>query len=48
MNAGEKAATKDKNRKPFKEMTRKQKAVFLLQVVLCLCTFGFAFPNLFD
>ncbi len=33
-------------RTPFKQMTRNQKVVFLLQLVVCICTFGFVFPNL--
>jgi len=32
-------------RPPFKEMTAGQKMVYILQVVVCLCTFGFVFPN---
>jgi hypothetical protein len=32
-------------RTPFKKMTRDQKTVYVLKVVVCLCTFGFIFPN---
>ena len=34
-------------RKPFGRLTGKQKAVFLAQVVVCVCTLGFVFPNVF-
>jgi hypothetical protein len=30
---------------PFKEMTPKQKFVFVLQVVVCVITFGVVSPN---
>jgi hypothetical protein len=30
---------------PFKEMTPKQKFVFVLKVVVCVITFGVVFPN---
>jgi hypothetical protein len=29
----------------FADMTRAQKVTFLLKLVACICTFGFAFPN---
>lgn len=29
----------------FADMTRAQKGVFLAKLVACICTFGFAFPN---
>lgn len=29
----------------FADMTRAQKTVFVLKVVVCVATFGFAFPN---
>ena len=29
----------------FAEMTRRQKWVFAAKVVVCVATFGFAFPN---
>jgi len=35
----------DAGNTPFKQMTPKQKWVFVLQVVVCLVTFGFIFPN---
>jgi hypothetical protein len=38
-------APKSQPRTPFKKMTRNQKTVYVLQVVICLCTFGFIFPN---
>jgi hypothetical protein len=31
--------------KPFKEMTPKQKFVFVSKVVVCAITFGLVFPN---
>jgi hypothetical protein len=31
--------------KKFADMTRAQKAVFVAKVVVCVATFGFAFPN---
>jgi hypothetical protein len=31
--------------KLFADMTRAQKAVFVAKVVVCVATFGFAFPN---
>ena len=34
--------------RPFKEMTRRQKFVFVLQLVACVMTGGFAFPNVMD
>ncbi|HYL89285.1 MAG TPA: hypothetical protein VEU32_11060 [Burkholderiales bacterium] len=27
------------------DMTRKQKVIFVSKVVVCVCTLGFAFPN---
>ena len=42
-----KIAPKPEVRTPFKQMTRNQKTVYVLQVVVCLCTFGFVFPNIF-
>ena len=33
---------------PFKKMTRRQKIVFVAEVVICVCTFGFAFPNVME
>ena len=29
----------------FADMTRRQKTVFVAKLVTCICTFGFAFPN---
>ena len=29
----------------FDDMTRGQKWIFVSKVVACVCTFGFAFPN---
>jgi len=29
----------------FADMTRQQKLIFVVKVVACVCTFGFAFPN---
>ena len=34
-------------RKSFVQLTPRQKAVFLAQVVICVCTLGFVFPNVF-
>jgi hypothetical protein len=31
--------------KKFADMTRGQKIIFVAKVVACVCTFGFAFPN---
>ena len=31
--------------KKFADMTGTQKAVFVAKVVVCVATFGFAFPN---
>ena len=31
--------------KKFADMTRTQKFVFVAKVVVCVATFGFAFPN---
>ena len=31
--------------KKFADMTRMQKTVFVAKVVVCVITFGFAFPN---
>jgi hypothetical protein len=33
------------NGKPFADMTGLQKTVFVAKVVVCVATFGFAFPN---
>jgi len=29
----------------FEDMTRRQKIIFVTKVVICVCTFGFVFPN---
>jgi hypothetical protein len=29
----------------FADMTRRQKSIFVAKVVVCVCTFGFVFPN---
>ena len=39
-------APKNRVKKPFKDMTRSQKFVFVCQVVVCIISFGFIFPNL--
>jgi hypothetical protein len=31
--------------KKFADMTRRQKVVWSAKLVACICTFGFAFPN---
>lgn len=31
--------------KPFNEMSKPQKIKFVMKLVLCILTFGFAFPN---
>ena len=31
--------------KPFADMTQAQKVIFVAKVVVCVATFGFAFPN---
>jgi hypothetical protein len=31
--------------RPYKEMTRRQKVFFIIKLVLCIATFGFAFPT---
>ncbi|HUQ73179.1 MAG TPA: hypothetical protein VM183_00530 [Burkholderiales bacterium] len=31
--------------KKFADMTGLQKTVFILKLIICICTFGFAFPN---
>ena len=41
-----KASKNESAGKPFKQLTRKQKFVFVSKVVVCICTFGFVFPNL--
>jgi hypothetical protein len=30
---------------PYKDMSKQQKVRFVLKVILCVITFGFAFPN---
>ena len=29
----------------FANMTRSQKLIFVAKLIACICTFGFAFPN---
>jgi len=29
----------------FADMTPRQKTVFVIKLVVCICAFGFAFPN---
>jgi hypothetical protein len=31
--------------KRFADMTRTEKCIFVAKIVICVCTFGFAFPN---
>ena len=31
--------------RPYKEMTRRQKVIFIIKLVVCIATFGFAFPT---
>ena len=31
--------------KKFADMTRRQKTIFVVKLVVCILTFGFAFPN---
>lgn len=38
---------KTKPRKLFKEMTRKEKVVYVVQVLICVLTFGMVYPNAF-
>jgi hypothetical protein len=33
---------------PYKDMTFKQRVVFILKVIASVLTFGFAFPNVMD
>ena len=40
----QKVAEQDRGTK-FGDMTRTQKMIFISKVVVCVCTFGFAFPN---
>jgi len=40
-------APKSEPGKPFRDMTLKEKVVYLLQVVICILTFGLVFPNAF-
>jgi hypothetical protein len=44
MSKPDKAAPK---RVPFKQMTSNQKTKFVFQAVVCICTLGFVFPNVF-
>jgi len=38
---------KTKPRKLYKDMTPKEKVVFVLQVLICVLTFGMVYPNAF-
>jgi len=40
----QKTAERDRGIK-FDDMTSRQKYIFVAKVVICVCTFGFAFPN---
>ena len=40
-----KVAPKQEVHTPFKQMQTTQKVIHIVQVVVCLCTFGFVFPN---
>lgn len=31
---------------PFDQMTRKRKVIFVIKLVVCIMTFGMAFPNI--
>jgi hypothetical protein len=31
---------------PYKNMTARQKTKFILKLIVCICTFGMAFPNI--
>jgi hypothetical protein len=42
-----KPAKAEPKRVPFKQMSSGQKAVYVFQAVVCICTFGFVFPNFF-
>ena len=33
---------------PYAQMTQKQKVRFVVKLVVCIITFGFAFPNIMD
>jgi hypothetical protein len=30
---------------PYADMTSRQKTIFVVKLIACICTFGFAFPN---
>jgi hypothetical protein len=36
---------KARNGRPFGQMTRSQKFLFIVKLALCIVTFGMAFPN---
>jgi hypothetical protein len=40
----QKAPVQDHGMK-YADMTRRQKVIFVSKVVVCVCTFGFVFPN---
>jgi|1185.fasta_scaffold1030959_2 hypothetical protein len=31
---------------PYKDMSSHQKVMFVLKLVVCICTFGMVFPNI--
>ena len=33
---------------PYKDMNTAQKTVFILKLIVCICTFGLVFPTLGD
>lgn len=33
---------------PYKDMTREQKVKFIIKLVVCIFTFGMAFPNVMN
>ena len=33
---------------PYKEMRTEQKVKFILKLIVCICTFGMAFPNVME
>ena len=33
--------------KPFAKMAGRERLVYLLRILVCICTFGFVYPNAF-